>query len=210
MNSHSSSEKPVRLRARLREATCEAILAAAEQAFAEEGARTRMESIAARAGIAVGTLYNHFADREALWEALRRSRRDALLSRVDAVLEALRGAPFPSALRAFLGALEAHWAEHRGFFTRLAYAELTVSQAGERAQRDLTLTEELVARVERLVRLGVADGTLRGEGADLYPVLLVGMARAVMVRELLRGTSVPSEALDRLVEVFLSGAGRRP
>ena len=210
MNPHSSSEKPVRLRARLREATSEAILSAAEQAFAEEGPRARMESIATRAGIAVGTLYNHFADREALWEALRHSRRGALLARLDAVLEASQAAPFPSALRAFLGALEAHWAEHRGFFTLLVHAEPTVSQAGARAQRDRTLTEELVARAARLVRQGVADGTLREEGAALYPVLLIGMVRAVMVRELARGTSLVSETLDRLVEVFLTGAGRRP
>jgi AcrR family transcriptional regulator len=213
MNASSTSEKPVRLRARLREATCEAILVAAEQAFAEEGARARMESIAARAGIAVGTLYNHFADRDALWEALRGSRLEALLARIDAALEASRGTPFRAALRAFLGALEAHWAEHRGFLTVLVHAEPSVAQAGVRAQRDRTVGEELVARAARLVRRGVAEGALRAEGADVYPVLLIGMIRAVMVREIARGAGSAGSAaatLDRVVEVFLSGAGTRP
>lgn len=210
MNFNSVSDKPVRLRERLREATAEAILAAAEQAFAEEGARARMESIATRAGIAVGTLYNHFADREALWDALRRSRREALLARLDAALEGARGSPFPEQLRAFVGALEAHWAEHRGFFTLLAHAEPSVAQAGARAHRDRTLQDELVARAARLVRRGVADGLLREEGHELFPVLLVGMLRALMLRELARGERDESGALDRLIEFFLAGAGRRP
>src|SRR5919206_3781985 len=102
MNPHSSHEKPVRLRERLREATRDAILAAAEQAFAADGPRARMESIAERAGIAVGTLYNHFEDRDALWKALGRSRREALLARVDAALAASRGQRFRDALGAFV------------------------------------------------------------------------------------------------------------
>lgn len=210
MNPHSTSEKPVRLRERLREATAEAILDAAERAFAEEGAKARMESIATRAGIAVGTLYNHFADRDALWEALRSSRRQALLARLDAALEASRGSPFRAALRAFLGALEAHWAEHRGYLSLLVHAEPSVAQAGDRARRDRTLAEEMVARAARLVRRGVAEGALREQGHELFPVLLVGMVRALMVREIARGQPCSGATLDQAVELFLDGARRRP
>lgn len=210
MNSNSATVKPVRLRERLREATVEAILGAAEQTFAEEGPRARMESIAGRAGIAVGTLYNHFADRDALWDALCASRRDALLARLDGALEASRGAPFATALRVFLEALQAHWSEHRGFLTLLIHAEPVLTQASDRAHRERTLIEELVARTARLVRRGVADRTLREEGHELYPVLLVGMMRAVMVRGLARAHEDANGPLDRLVEFFLSGAARRP
>ena len=62
---------PPRLRHRLREETVSAILEAAEHEFASDGLHAaRMERIAARAGVAVGTLYNHFDDREALVLAL--------------------------------------------------------------------------------------------------------------------------------------------
>src|SRR3974390_3055198 len=111
----SSGPAPVRLRQRLRQATVEAILDAAERAFTEEGPKARMESIAALAGLAVGTLYNHFADREALWAGLCRPRRGALLGRLDRALERSGGEPFQAALRAFLDALAAHWQGHRGF-----------------------------------------------------------------------------------------------
>jgi AcrR family transcriptional regulator len=210
MNPGSSNEKPVRLRERLREATADAILAAAEQAFARDGARARMDDIAARAGIAVGTLYNHFADRDALWEALRRSRREGLFARLDASLEATRGVPFREALRGFLAALHAHWSEHRGFLALLVQAEPVLAEAGARASRERSTLEELVARAARLVRRGVAEGAVREDGADLYPVLLVGMMRAVMVRDLARDPGDVAEALDRVVQLFLEGAGRRP
>src|SRR5512133_2709447 len=122
-DSRHPSPRPVRLRDRLREATAEVILDAAEQAFAREGPKARMESIAARAGIAVGTLYNHFADREALWAELCRSRREALLVRLDGALAQSSALGFREALRAFLEAFLDHWTTHRAFLAVLIQAE---------------------------------------------------------------------------------------
>jgi AcrR family transcriptional regulator len=48
----------------------EKVLAAARQAFAEGGEATALEEIARRAGVGIGTLYRHFANRQALLEAL--------------------------------------------------------------------------------------------------------------------------------------------
>ena len=64
-----------RLRARIRETTEQAILAAAEEVFADAGLHAaHMGTIAARAGVSVGTLYNHFEDREALLAGLLLAR----------------------------------------------------------------------------------------------------------------------------------------
>lgn len=51
----------------------ERILAAARQAFAEEGAGAQMESIARRAGVGVGTLYRNFPTRHALVAEMNRA-----------------------------------------------------------------------------------------------------------------------------------------
>jgi AcrR family transcriptional regulator len=51
----------------------ERILAAARQAFAEEGAGAQMESIARRAGVGVGTLYRNFPTRRALVAEMNRA-----------------------------------------------------------------------------------------------------------------------------------------
>src|SRR5213075_2474646 len=79
--------KTQRLRDRLKEATSDAILTSAERVFAEQGLHTaRMEDIAATAGVSVGTLYNYFADRGALFSALLELRRVEFIGRIDEAL----------------------------------------------------------------------------------------------------------------------------
>jgi AcrR family transcriptional regulator len=206
MNSYSSTRKPVRLRQRLREATAEAILAAAEQAFAAEGAKARMESIAARAGIAVGTLYNHFTDREALWKAVCRAKREALLARLDRALQASEGRPFEQALGVFVDALIAHWAENRGFLTVLVQTEPSAPRGKERST-----AHEIGERASRLVRRGIAAGALRDDAPELHATFLVGMMRQLLLLE--AGQALEPQGSvsvrERVVEFFLRGAGKR-
>ncbi len=203
----SSSHQPVhphpRLRDRLREETARAILSAAEEVFAADGLAARMERIAAQAGVAVGTLYNHFEDRRSLVAALVSSRREALLSRLDAALVASRGAPAAEELRAFLGAVEEHARAHGPLLTVLV-------QAGEgpgAVRPPQTLHDELVRRANAIVARGVASGELRADRSKVFGLALVGMARAVLLRAIERG-SEPGEAGDAVVELFLRGASR--
>ncbi|MER7913082.1 helix-turn-helix domain-containing protein, partial [Streptomyces sp. NPDC096068] len=62
----------------------DAILASARKAFEAEGADASLEDIAARAGVAIGTLYRHFPTRAALVEA---ATRDGLADRLQALVE---------------------------------------------------------------------------------------------------------------------------
>ncbi len=210
-NSPSSPQGSRRLRDRLREVTMGAILDAAEQVFAAEGPRARIESIANRAGIAVGTVYNHFADRDALWAELSRSRRAALLVRLDAALEQGRSQPFDCALRTFLGAFLAHWVAHRGFLALLIAVDPMGSRTLRSGPKDKTMAAELLERATSLVERGIASGAVRGGQAELHAALLLGMVRAVLFRHLdASSTEGQAEAdLDRLVELFLRGAGPR-
>src|SRR4051812_32130414 len=53
----------------------DAILAAALEEFAASGfAATRLDDVARRAGVAKGTIYLHFADKDALFQELIRSQ----------------------------------------------------------------------------------------------------------------------------------------
>lgn len=199
----NSSQNQARLRDRLREETGRVILEAAEAVFAEEGLHAaRMERIAARAGVAVGTLYNHFRDRDALLRALARSRREALLERVDGALAAAEGKDVRARLRAFLEAVAAHAREHGRFLSVLV-------QAGEgpaRPRPPRNLLAELVARADRIVADGVASGDLRPDGERVFGLALVGMARAVLIRSLEgEGGDDPAEAI---LDLFLRGAAR--
>ena len=70
----------------------DAILAAAFEEFAERGfAATRLDDVARRADVAKGTIYLHFADKEALFEELIRIE----LSPVVAALENVSHADIP-------------------------------------------------------------------------------------------------------------------
>src|SRR6188508_2314845 len=63
----------------------DAILAAALDEFAVRGfAATRLDDVAARAGVAKGTIYLHFKDKEALFEELIRTAIVPLVNRLAA------------------------------------------------------------------------------------------------------------------------------
>jgi AcrR family transcriptional regulator len=201
MNPGSAHEKSVRLRDRLRDEATRAILAAAEEVFSEEGLGARMEQIAARAGVAVGTLYNHFEDRGALAAALASSRREQLLARLDRALEASAGQPVRERLRAFLAAVAEHAQAHGRYLSMLV-------QAGEgpaRAHPGPSLFSALVGRADRLVADAVARSELRAEGRAFHGLALIGMVRAANLRAL-EGATTWDELTEPLLELFLRGA----
>ena len=70
------------------------ILAAASEAFAERGVETQMDDVAARAGLGVGTLYRHFATKEALTAALMARKFEQILEVVRRGIDREDGEPF--------------------------------------------------------------------------------------------------------------------
>src|SRR5260221_8802071 len=75
-----NQDSPIRMRERMRLAVHESLLEAAERALVEEGVEgASLQSIARRAGVAVGTIYNYFVDRQELFRELFMKRRGELL-----------------------------------------------------------------------------------------------------------------------------------
>jgi AcrR family transcriptional regulator len=133
------------------------LLTAATEAFAEEGEDVALETIAARAGLGIGTLYRHFPSREALVAAAYRNEVDALCA---AAADLPASLPADQALRV--------WTERFADYiaTKRAMGDALRSAAGS----DSPLFAETKARIVGALRLlldaGAASGTLR---ADVDP-----------------------------------------
>jgi AcrR family transcriptional regulator len=210
---------PPALRQRIRETTAQAILTAAEEVFASKGLHAaHMGEIASLAGVAVGTLYNHFADRDALLAGLLEDRRAELLARIDTALEEItpghtaKSAAFAQRLRAFLMAVLTHKEAHRRFFNILMQGEIGRYQETfpSACHVPMATMREVLARLDKLMKQGVRDRAIRTDIADLAPMLFMGMIRAIMIRDtMVKGGQgdLLGEA-DRLLRFFLEGAGR--
>ena len=202
MNRNSQSEARVRpLRERLRAETVRAILAAAERVFAEKGTRAaKVEEIAHRAGVSVGTVYNHFEDRESLLAALVEERRAELAARLESAGD--ESQPFEAQLRQFVGTVFEHFESNR------EYLAILLEGDAANVTRPSEAMLELRRRAEALVHRGVAQKALRRERVELLPSMLFGAVRASLVHELRHPETLPfGERADAVVEFFLHGAG---
>ena len=201
------------LRERLRETMVAEILRAAEEIFAEQGLHeAKMGDIAQRAGVAVGTLYNHFEDREALLAELLEARRQELLAAIDERLAALSEDGFEPRLRGLLLAMLTHMQTHARFFNILMQGEparwkTTASSAGRGPRKTI---EQLLARLSHVIDEGVRVGRVRPALAELGPVMLFGMVKSVTMRAHARGkTGELLTLVEPLLDFFLHGAAAR-
>lgn len=167
-----------KLREQVRALKCETILGAAEEVFAREGIeKARMETIAAKAGMAVGTLYNFFEDRATLVEALVDARSKGLADDLSRTLDANGDRPFAEQVQAYFETSLTHVEEHGRFWVELLRAHGTKRKDG--ASKSAT-RERLLANAARVIDAGIKQKVLKSECAELYAALLVGTVRSVL------------------------------
>lgn len=149
--------------ARRRTRTREAILTAAERAFTAEGYRgMRMEEVAERADVSVGSIYGHFGNKDGLYLALVERAVDQFAGYMERAYRAGR-TPLEQVLAAGDGYLRFHL-EHPGSFrflafdgveTRLPVVDDTVrARVGERLSGVIGAFE---ARIAAAIEAGEVD-----------------------------------------------------
>jgi AcrR family transcriptional regulator len=191
------------LRERFREETAREILIAAEQVFTEQGlSGAAMSMIAERAGVAVGTLYNRFKDREALLGALLDDRREELLERLDEALAEVAAEDLRTRLHAFVLTLLLEVEEHRPFL-RLVFASEHAQSGREKTPRALR------ERLDTLWKSAQASRQLRRDSEQSFSGLLLAMVKGTMDRERYGLPALePAAAAALIVDFFMRGAGR--
>jgi AcrR family transcriptional regulator len=130
----------------------EKLLTAATAAFAEEGQDVALETVAARAGVGIGTLYRHFPSRDALIVAAYQREVDTLCAAAE---DLLKLQPADLALRAWADRFADYIAAKRGMANALRTCVASESPlfAETRAR--------ILGALCLLLDAGAADGTLR-------------------------------------------------
>ncbi|WP_461032374.1 TetR/AcrR family transcriptional regulator [Streptomyces mayteni] len=165
--------RPLRADARRNRAR---ILAAAEAVFAEKGASASTEEVAARAGVAFGTVFRHFPTKNDLLAAIMKNLRQRLTDQANASME--EGDP-ATALFTFFALVVEQAAATRTVVDLLGQSGVEVEpdepiQALEQALRDLLAQGQRAGAVRPEIRVAevialltaACHGALRGAWDD--------------------------------------------
>lgn len=161
------------LRRRRKEARPQELTAAALALFVEKGfAATRLDEVAARAGVSKGTLYLYFDSKEALFEAVIREGIVSAIDEAEGMLDHYADDP-AGLLRAFLLA----WWERIGSTELGGIPKLMMSEAGNFPDVARYYNEAVIQRglglLRTTVRRGVDAGVFRPVDPDVVGVLLI-------------------------------------
>jgi AcrR family transcriptional regulator len=165
----------------------DALVGAAREAFTAGEVGIRVEEIARRAGVGVGTFYRHFATREAIIEAVYDQRVRDLCDAAPRLLETL---PPEQALHAFLQQLVDHSAASRS----MAVALKTVMDLGSPVFARARAT--MIETIDRLMTAAVTAGAIR---ADVPPETVFRAMGGICASHDQPGWEAGAQALVRLL-----------
>jgi AcrR family transcriptional regulator len=202
-------------RSRRKEARPGELLTAALDTFVAKGfAATRMEDIAAVAGVSKGTIYLYYPSKQAIFEALVRTNLLPNLDRAERLL-AEDGRPAGAQLGLLVTLLLEVIADPR----RVAIPKLVMAEAGNFPDLARFYRREVVGRVIALVERILERGQTTGEfrpldrrlAARLFmaPILLTAIWQTTFAA-IEEAPVPPAAALSLHLQVFLRGVAGEP
>jgi AcrR family transcriptional regulator len=180
-----------------------AIIAAGLDEFTAKGfAATRLDDVAKRAGVAKGTIYLHFKDKEALFQELVRTALGPLIARIS-------NPPIGSgagSARAAMEALAGTFAREvigtkRGDILRLIISEGTrFPSLADFYYREVVALG--IAGMRKLIEYGIVRGEIRNSGLAEFPQLLVSPLVVAVIWQGLFGKHAPLD-VEAMLRVHL-------
>lgn len=179
------------------------LLAAARELFVTRGYdRTRPQDIARAAGVASGTFYLHFRDKEDVFLAFAAEAQDDLFAYSRERLGPVRGVS--ARFRAFIGAMFTYAELHPGVLQAAFLDPVMIAPGDEEAWR-------LYDRFGRSVAAALAEAAGQGAIADDYHLPLISHALGGLIRH---GTLFgrrsgldPEQVADQLTRFISRGLG---
>ena len=163
--------------ARRKHARPEEITAAALESFVESGyAGTRLEDVAARAGVSKGTLYLYFANKEEWFKAVVREGLVSPIAEIRGVIDHFEGSTFELLRKMLFG-----WWERVGATRVSGIPKLIFAEAGNFPELARFYVAEVVNPGHEVIAAIVRRGIARGEFRVIDPDYAAQMIAAPMV-----------------------------
>src|SRR3981081_2124113 len=175
----------------------QAIIAAGLDEFVARGfTATRLDDVAKRAGVAKGTIYLHFKDKEALFQELVRTALVPLIGRLMA--PPVPGGSARAIVEAFAETFVREVVEtRRGDIVRLIMAEgARFPSLAEFYYREVV--ERGMAGMRKLIEYGIARGEIHNEALTRFPQIVVAPAMVAVIWQGLFSKHAPLDAMAML------------
>lgn len=157
--------RPARRWVRRKQARPEEITAAALELFVERGyVATRLEDVAARAGVSKGTVYLYFANKEDLFKAVVREGLVSPITEIRDLIEQDAGSTFD-----LLALLVRGWWARIGSTPVSGIPKLVLAESGNFPELARFYLSEVVEPGQAVIAGLVRRGIARGEFIDIDP-----------------------------------------
>lgn len=191
------------------------LLAAALQLFVERGyAATRLEDVAAQAGVSKGTLYLYFENKEALFKSVVRTNMLPLLAEAESMIDAYTGSSADLLRELVLG-----WWVSAASSGLNGITKLMMAESGNFPELAQFYHDEVIVRsdamVVRLLERGMQRGEFRTVDAEAMKKVIVAPIVMLMLWDQSFGPCTltpidPQAYLASLIDLCLYGLQARP
>lgn len=165
-----------------------------------------MERVAQEVGIAKGTVYLHYRDKQELLDEVKESALAPVTSKIEEILRA--DEPADRKFRAYSLQYLAYFDEHRDLFRILLYEHEVTRVRGSRFQTDRY--RRVIQEIARVVREGIHTGVFREVDPHIVAAMFIESNLAVVNQRLLteKPAAVEHDAA-LLADVFINGLRRK-
>jgi AcrR family transcriptional regulator len=183
------------------------ILSAAMRVIAQRGPQAAtMQQIAAEAGIAKGTIYLYYANRDELLEKASDFAFSELLERIEAVLAEAQ--PLPLLLRALVRAKIEFFDENQEFlrvYMATRYPEAECSGEARKRRRARPQYRRYQQGLTRVLEAAMARGEARRMDAARLAAFFTEGTSAILLRRLESAAPAAEEDVEMIVSLMSNG-----
>lgn len=174
-------------------------------------AAATMQEIAEEAGVAKGTIYLYFRDRDELVEKTFESSMGQLMLQIDEALD--RDIPFEEKIRAVIGAQLAFFAANREFFRLYISLRMPEGTPQQQRRQKRTCQPQYANRVQKLADVleqAMERGEIRRVDAHRLALFIIEGSTAVTIERLSEESSPSAEAdVELIAGLILDGIRKR-